>query len=78
MSVDAPDPPPTAAERRLAEHLELLRRGEPARGDSALVHRVVRAARWQRVVRAPIQVAASIAGAAIDGLRALIRPRSAR
>jgi hypothetical protein len=74
MSDDAPDPPGTAAERRLDEHLELLRHDEPGPGDMALVHRVVRTARWQRFLRAPIQVAASIAAAAIDGLRALMRP----
>jgi hypothetical protein len=70
MSPDDPSPPP-AAERRLDEHLELLRQDEGT-GDRALAHRVVRTARWQRAVRVPLQVVASIAGAAIDGLRTLV------
>jgi hypothetical protein len=78
MSDNEPDPPPSPAEERLAEHLELLKRDERDVGDKALAHHVVRTARWQRILRTPIQVAASIAGAAIDGLRALLRPRDAR
>lgn len=67
------------AERRLDEHLELLRVDQPA-GHRSLVHRVIRTARWQRALREPIRMAALIAGAMIDGLRVLTggRRRSAR
>ena len=77
MTDDGPEP--TAAERRLDEHLELLR-VDPSAGDPALVAHVVRRARWQRILRTPVQVVASLGGAAVDGLRALIgtRGRSAR
>jgi hypothetical protein len=63
MTPDAQPPPTPAAERRLDEHLELLR------------HRVVRTARWQRAVRVPLQVAATVVGAVIDGLRVLVGGR---
>lgn len=56
---------------RLEDHLELLRAEEPA-DHRALAHRVVHRARWQRTIRAPLQVAASVAGAVVDGLRALV------
>lgn len=58
---------PTAAERGLDEHLELLRsdRSGPMR---SLVRRTVRTARWQRVARAPLRVAGMIAAALVDGL----------
>lgn len=62
------------AEVRLDEHLELLRLEQPA-GDRLLAQRVVHAARWQRAVRAPLQVAVSITGAIVDGLRVLVGAR---
>lgn len=72
--MSAEDTTGSPAERRLDEHLELLRSHQPA-GDRSLAPRVVRTARWQRALRAPIQVAAAIAGAIIDGVRTLTRGR---
>jgi hypothetical protein len=77
------DPPApermTAAERRLAEHMSLLREEAPEPG-RALVRRVVRTARWQRSVRAPLRVAGALAASVIDGLGALLglNPRRER
>ncbi len=62
------------AERRLDEHLAVLRASPPQPGQE-LAPRVLRDARWQRVVRAPLRVAGMIAAAAIDGLAGLIGGR---
>ncbi len=72
---DEPDPraEPSPAERRLGEHLELVRVGGPEPGRS-LVRRIVRTARWQRALRAPLLVAGMIAAAVVDGLRRLVAP----
>jgi len=70
VSAGPPSDAAGPAERRLDQHLEALRTGAPESGTS-LVRRVVRAARWQRVVRAPLRVVAVIAGAVLDGLAAL-------
>ncbi len=79
MSADEASGARGPAERRLDEHLELLRINQPT-GPRSLAHRVIRTARWQRALREPIRMAALIAGAVIDGLRALTggRRRSAR
>ncbi|MDQ3587577.1 MAG: hypothetical protein M3350_00625 [Actinomycetota bacterium] len=68
---------PTAAERGLDEHLELLRSDQrgPMR---SLVRRTVRTARWQRVARAPLKVAGMIAAALIDGLGLVAQRRRGR
>lgn len=58
------------AERRLDEHLELLRTTAPSPG-TALVPRVVRKARWQSHLRAPLRVAGMIGFAFVHGLSAL-------
>lgn len=58
------------AEQRLDEHLDLLRGEQPEVG-TALAHRVVRRARWQRIVRVPLRAAASLLGAAFHGVAAL-------
>ncbi len=58
---------PTAAERRLDEHLELLRSDQTGPSRS-LADRTVRTARWQRAARAPLRVAGMIAAALRDGL----------
>jgi hypothetical protein len=58
------------AERRLDEHLELLRATPPSPG-TALVPRVVRKARWQSYVRAPLRVVGMIGSAFVHGLAAL-------
>lgn len=59
------------AERRLQEHLTLLR-AEPPRPSAALVPRVIRTARWQRVVRPPARVASIIAMGVVEGVGALL------
>lgn len=74
MSPRPPEDAATPAERRLDEHLEALRTGAPEPGTS-LVKRVVRNARWQRAVRAPLRVVAMIAGAILDGLAGLAGAR---
>jgi hypothetical protein len=65
---DEPDAGP--AERRLDEHLELLRASPPA-PSTALVPRVVRAARWQSFLRAPLRVVGMIGFAFVQGLTTL-------
>ncbi len=64
---DEPDGP---AERRLDEHLSLLRASPPAPG-TALVPRVVRKARWQSYLRAPLRVVGMIGLAFVHGLGTL-------
>jgi len=61
------------AQRRLAEHLELLRtdRRQPS---LALSGRVVRTARWQRFARAPLRVIGMLAGSLLDGITRLVAP----
>ena len=66
--IDEPDAGP--AERRLDEHLELLRDSPPAPG-TALVPRVVRTARWQSFLRAPLRVVGMIGLAFVQGLTTL-------
>ena len=58
------------AERRLDEHLELLRTSPPAPG-TALVPRVVRRARWQSYLRAPLRVVGMIGLAFAQGISTL-------
>jgi hypothetical protein len=74
VSSEPPGDASSPAERRLDAHLGTLRSGAPEPSTS-LVRRVVRTARWQRVVRAPLRVAAMIAGAVIDGLAGLAGAR---
>ncbi len=62
------------AERRLAEHLELLRAGGPEPGGD-LASRIVRSARWQRAVREPLRVAGMIASSLLSGLGTLLGGR---
>ena len=59
------------AERRLDEHLELLRATPPSPG-TALVPRVVRKARWQSYLRAPLRVVGMIGFAFVHGLSVLL------
>jgi hypothetical protein len=58
------------AERRLDEHLELLRASPPS-PSTELVPRVVRRARWQRYLRAPLRVVGMIGFAFVSGLGVL-------
>ena len=64
------------AEDRLQEHLAVVR-DDPPEPSTALTVRVVRAARWQRVVRGPLVLAAQLAAAVADGVSLLLgrRPR---
>ncbi|HET6864784.1 MAG TPA: hypothetical protein VFH80_02635 [Solirubrobacteraceae bacterium] len=54
------------AERRLTQHLELLRESPPA--TPALVPRVIRGVRWQRAIRDPLVLVGSVAAAAVEWL----------
>ena len=65
-------PEGSLAERRLDEHLELLRTTPPAPGTS-LVPRVMRRARWQTYLRGPLRVVGMIGSAFGQGLAALLR-----
>jgi hypothetical protein len=58
------------ADDGLQEHLELLRR-TPPEPSTELTVRVVRTARWQRTVRAPLLLATQLAAAVFDGLSLL-------
>lgn len=58
----------TPAERRLEEHLALLRM-DPPQPSVALVPRIVHTARWQRAVRRPLLAMGALVGALFDGLR---------
>ena len=78
MSIpSAPDEELSAAERRLVEHLEIVKASPPQSGQ-ALVRRVVRRARWQRALGEPLQVIGSIAAALVDGLAGLFGIRRGR
>jgi len=67
----------TASERRLDEHLALLR-NDPPRPGAALVRRVMRTAHWQRAVRGPLHAVTIVAGGVIDGLALLLGARRRR
>ena len=60
------------AERRLDEHLELLR-AMPREPGTELMPRVVRKARWQTYLRPPLRVAGMIGFAFVLGLGAMVR-----
>lgn len=60
------------AERRLTQHLELLRASPPA--TPALVPRVIRGVRWQRVVRDPLVLVGTVATAAVEWLALVFGP----
>jgi hypothetical protein len=74
--MNADEPPAdelTPAERRLTQHLELLRASPPT-GAPQLVPRVIRGVRWQRAVREPLNLVGVVATAVIDGLALLFKP----
>jgi hypothetical protein len=50
----------TPAERRLSEHLELLR-GSPPTATPELITRIVRRARWQSTIRDPLVFVGALA-----------------
>jgi hypothetical protein len=68
----ADEPPETLspAERRLGDHLQLLRAQAP-QPPTALVARILRGARWQRAVRRPLMTIAMLGAAVADGIRLL-------
>jgi hypothetical protein len=62
----------TAAERRLDEHLELLREEPPRPGRELAPVAVVRRARWQRALGEPLRAAGRLLFVAVEGLAALV------
>ena len=68
MSPEADDTNP--AIRTLESYLESLRE-DPLHPDVQLVPSIVRRARWQRLVRAPLHAAGSLLGAVTDGIAVL-------
>ena len=74
--MNADDPPAdqlTPAERRLTQHLELLRASPPT-GTPQLVTAVIRGVRWQRAVRDPLVLVGVVASTVLDGLGLLRTP----
>lgn len=71
MSAPEADEELSAAERRLVEHLEIVR-ASPSRGELALRRPVVRRARWQRSLREPLQLIGRLATALVGGLAGLL------
>jgi hypothetical protein len=74
--MNAGDPPAdelTPAERRLTEHLDLLRASPPTVAPQ-LVPRVIRGVRWQRAIREPLVLVGVVATAVFDGLATLVKP----
>ena len=73
MSADETGEEFTLAERRLAEHLELLRASPPITTPQ-LVPRVIRGVRWQRAVRDPFLLVGAVAAALLESLGVLVKP----
>jgi hypothetical protein len=74
--MNAGDPPTddlTPAERRLTQHLELLRASPPTVAPQ-IVATVLRGVRWQRAVREPLALVGVVASAVFDGLALLFGP----
>lgn len=63
----------TPTERRLSEHLGLLRSSPPAAAPD-LIARIVRRARWQMAIRDPLLFVGAVAAAFADGLSLLSGP----
>jgi hypothetical protein len=78
--MNAGDPPTddlTPAERRLTQHLELLRASPPTAAPQ-LVTMVLRGVRWQRAVREPLVLVGAVATAVFDSLALLFGPPAGR
>jgi hypothetical protein len=74
MSVgDNHDDDLTVAERRLSEHLELLRASPPSAAPE-LIARIVQRARWQGAIRDPMVFAGVVVAAVGEALVLLSRP----
>jgi hypothetical protein len=67
----------TPAERRLTEHLELLRASPPTVAPG-LVPQVIRGVRWQRGIRDPLLLVGAVAAAVAEGLSVLIKRPAGR
>lgn len=71
-----PDEDLSPVERRLFEHLALVRAAPPR--ETSLVHGVLRRARIQRALREPLRAIATIASAVIEGVAGLFGIRRSR
>jgi hypothetical protein len=69
---DSPADDLTPAERRLAQHLELLR-ATPPTGAPELVPRVIRRVRWQQAIRGPLVLVGAVAAAIAEGAGLLVK-----
>lgn len=67
----------TPAERRVHEHLILLRADAP-QPPPLLARWVVQTARWQRTIRHPLLAIVALAGTIGDGIRLALRPPADR
>lgn len=63
----------TPAERRLHEHLAVLRDDAP-QAPPTMVRRVVRSARWQRAIRRPLLAIGALSATVGHALRLLLKP----
>ena len=63
----------TVAERRLSEHLELLRASPPTAGPE-LVTRILQRARWQSTIRDPLVFVGAVAVAISEAVFLLSGP----
>ena len=66
----------TVAERRLSEHLDLLRASPPIAAPE-LISRIVRRARWQRTLRDPLVFVGAVAVAIGEAVFLLSGPSAA-
>ncbi len=67
----------TPAERRLSQHLELLR-ATPPEGTPLLVPRVIRSVRWQRAIRDPLLLVGAVTAAVAESVGLLFTPPAGR
>jgi hypothetical protein len=77
MSVDDHDDDLTPAERRLSEHLELLRASPPTAAPE-LIARIVQRARWQGGIRDPMIFVGVVVAAIGEAVALLSGPQAGR
>jgi hypothetical protein len=65
----------TPAERRLGEHLDLLRT-DPPPSTALSVDAIVRRARWQRAIRRPLLTIGALTASVLEGIRLFFGPRA--
>ena len=75
MSADDHDDDLTPAERRLSEHLELLRASPPTAAPE-LIARIIQRARWQGTIRDPMVFAGAVVAAIGEALVLLSGPNA--